>query len=92
MLNELNNAEALQRLAIKALQVQGVDKASIHYELGESFEKIGNFKKALHHYQLSLLMAVCSDFTSLIESSIERTETKIKRFSLKSLYKYEVLC
>ena len=77
MLNFLDMREELVCIAEKALSVNGVCKAYIHYQLGLSFEKNGNYSEAIRYFKQAIIHATDKDDLEEYNESIKRIENKL---------------
>lgn len=77
LLSTLNKYDELDKLLKKALEVPGVNKATIYNEYGIMFEQLGEFKKAIGYYKDTAKATLNADTLKRAKDSIERCNVKL---------------
>lgn len=86
LLNEINNEPELRSLAMKALEVPGVNKAVIYNELGRSSEMSGYYKDALANYKEAIRYSMNKNEIEVFNLNIERAKQKQALFAKRFLF------
>ena len=77
LLSLLNKYDELEDLLSKALNIVGIDKATIHNEYGIMHEQKGAFNKAIESYKQCALLTLSKDVLAQAKDSIERCNLKM---------------
>jgi tetratricopeptide (TPR) repeat protein len=77
LLNELNWHDALKSHAQKALNIKGVDRPFIYYELGRSYEKNYGFAEAWRNYRSAYREAVDEWDAHFYKRNMKRARAKM---------------
>ncbi len=76
VLSNMNRWKDLEDLLAKALEVPGVDKASIYNEYGIMYELRGNYNEAIKKYKEAIRYTLTNANLDIYESSVKRCEKK----------------
>ncbi|MBL0316410.1 MAG: tetratricopeptide repeat protein [Flavobacteriales bacterium] len=75
-LSTLGKYDDQKAILMKALEVPGIDKATINNELGIMYELLGQFDAAMDHYKLAIRHSLVDANIELYMSSMERCKKK----------------
>lgn len=78
LLSTLNKYEELEALLQKALQVPGINKATIYNEYGIMLEAQGKYKEAIESYRNYIRYLYDNKLIEVAKSSIDRCQSKIE--------------
>lgn len=87
LLNELNDSDAVEQLARRALTTSGVCPAFVYNERGLSHEKNGRYEEAIACYTRGMELAVEDDLADGCAKNAERAK---KKLLLHSSYVYHI--
>lgn len=77
LLSTLNKYDELEALLQKALQVPGINKATIYNEYGIMLEAQGKYKEAIESYRNYIRYLYDNKLIEVAKSSIDRCQSKI---------------
>lgn len=80
LLSTLGKYQEQEKHLIAALNVQGIDKASMHNEMGIMYELQGNYPKAIEQYKNSIRFSLSSQTIETYKGSIDRCYNKMEIF------------
>jgi len=76
VLSMMSKWQELDELLAKALNVPGVDKATVHNEYGIMYELQGRYDEAINSYKEAIRQTLITDNIASYQSSIKRSQTK----------------
>lgn len=77
LLSTLKKFDELQSLLENAMNVPGIDKATLHNEYGIMYELMGEFQKAIDAYKECAKTTLNNNTIKTAKESIERCKTKM---------------
>lgn len=77
LLSTLNKYDALKELLEKALNVPGMDKASIYTEYGIMYEQLEQYNVAIKYFKDAAKATIADNVLKASMTSIERCNTKM---------------
>ncbi len=76
VLSSMGKWDELEKLLRQALEVPGIDRASIYNEFGIMYELCGNYAEAIEHYKLAIRFTLSDTNLETYKGSIDRCKRK----------------
>ena len=76
VLSTMNRWKELEELLRKALDVPGVDKATVYNEYGIMYELLGNYDEAVKHYKDAIRCTLAIENVETYQTSVNRCKRK----------------
>ena len=76
VLSSMNKYDDLEKLLQQAMDVPGINKATVNNEFGIMYELKGDYTKAVEHYKLAILFTLSDANIDTYQASINRCRKK----------------